>query len=74
MPPDPIPLVARREDHAGDESAWEAYNAVTATVDHDVTRGEHTASLFNGRLARIKQRVLNELVGYSEENPLSGAR
>ena len=66
------------QGHTGDQSAWEAYNAVTATVDHDValwgSKGEHTASLFNGRLERIKRRTLTELVGYSEENPLSGAR
>ena len=60
------------EGHTGDQSAWEAYNAVTATVDHDAklwpTRGKRTASLFDGHLARIKQRVLNELVGHSVES------
>ena len=58
-------LWTKGEGHRGDSSAWEAYNAVAETVDHDVdhwpTTGQRTASLFDGHLARVKQRTLNGL-------------
>lgn len=68
--------VARRErithlwtggpEHRGDHSAWEAYNAVAQSLDHDQelwkTRGSRAASLFDGHLARAKQMVLDALV------------
>ena len=51
--------------HKGDQSAWDAYNAVAQSLDHDLelwpTLGQRTASLFDGHLARIKQQVLNAL-------------
>jgi phage/plasmid-like protein (TIGR03299 family) len=52
--------------HKGDLSAWEAYNAVAESLDHDVqlwkTRGLRTESLFAGRLADLKQTVLDGLM------------
>ena len=56
-------------EHSGDESAWEAYNAVAQSLDHDQvlwpTRGTRTASLFDGRLGRIKQQTLNALAAHA---------
>ena len=53
-------------DHRGDHSSWEAYNAVTQSVDHDAelwrVRGPRTAALLDGRLVEIKDRVLATLV------------
>jgi phage/plasmid-like protein (TIGR03299 family) len=55
--------------HSGDDSMWEAYNAVAECLDHDTkiwrVRGSRTASLMDGRLAGIKNRVLNGLVAAS---------
>jgi phage/plasmid-like protein (TIGR03299 family) len=55
--------------HRGDGSAWEAYNAVVQSLDHDVelwpTPGPRTASLFDGHLRRLKQQVLDKLVEYA---------
>jgi phage/plasmid-like protein (TIGR03299 family) len=52
--------------HSGDHSMWEAYNAVAECVDHDTklwrVRGSRTASLMDGRLVGIKNRVLIGLV------------
>ena len=52
--------------HSGDRSMWEAYNAVAESVDHDAelwrVRGPRTAALLDGRLRRIKNRVLATLV------------
>ena len=52
--------------HVGDRSAWEALGAVTQSLDHDESlwkvRGPRTASLLDGRLADLKQRVTNDLV------------
>jgi phage/plasmid-like protein (TIGR03299 family) len=52
--------------HSGDHSMWEAYNAVAECVDHDVkvwrVRGSRAASLMDGRLAAVKNRVLAGLV------------
>ena len=56
-------------EHSGDLSCWEAYNAVAQSLDHDQvlwpTRGTRTASLFDGRLGRIKQQTLNVLIRYA---------
>ncbi len=52
-------------EHRGDQSCWEAYNAVAQSVDHDRnlwrTTGPRTASLFDGNLAHVKQRTLDAL-------------
>ena len=52
--------------HAGDHSAWEAYNAVAESVDHDEAvwrvRGSRAESLLDGRLLEVKDRVLTSLV------------
>ena len=56
-------------EHRGDQSCWEAYNAVAQSLDHDQvlwpTRGTRTASLFDGRLGRIKQQTLNALAAHA---------
>ena len=56
-------------EHRGDQSCWEAYNAVAQSVDHDrnlwPTRGPRTASLFDGNLARVKQRTLDTLAAHA---------
>lgn len=62
------------DGHRGDRSAWEAYNAVTQSVDHDrelwkVRSDLRLAALFDGRLADVKQGALDSLVGYCKENP-----
>lgn len=57
--------------HVGDLSAWEAYNGVVESVDHDAaevwqTRGEsRLASLYDGGLGEVKQNVLEALMGYA---------
>lgn len=52
--------------HSGDHSAWEAYNAVVESVDHDEevwrVRGSRAEALLDGRLVEIKDRVLGALV------------
>jgi phage/plasmid-like protein (TIGR03299 family) len=55
--------------HAGDHSAWEAYNGLVEAVDHDTdlfpTRGgawRRGASLLDGTLRRMKDDVLAGLV------------
>ena len=52
--------------HTGDHSAWEALGAITQSVDHDAdlwrVRGPRTGALLDGRLADVKQSVLNGLV------------
>jgi phage/plasmid-like protein (TIGR03299 family) len=54
--------------HTGDTSAWEAYNAAVEALDHDAalwpSKGERTASLYNGHLQAAKQRVLDGLLGH----------
>ncbi len=54
------------DGHQGDRSAWEAYNAVTQSIDHDVdlwrVRGSRAEALLSGRLVDIKDRVLTTLV------------
>src|SRR5690606_21288376 len=52
--------------HAGNHTAWEAYNSVAESVDHDEllwrVRGSRVEALLDGRLAEIKDRVLATLV------------
>ena len=52
--------------HVGDHSAWEAYNSVAESVDHDETlwrvRGSRAESLLDGGLLEVKDRVLTSLV------------
>src|SRR5690606_6803185 len=52
--------------HSGDHSAWEAYNSVAESVDHDETlwrvRGSRAEALLDGRLLEVKDRVLSSLV------------
>lgn len=54
--------------HTGDFSAWEAYNAVVETVDHDEklwrTRGSRAESLLYGKLGDVKDEVLTSLLTY----------
>jgi hypothetical protein len=57
------------DGHTGDGSAWEAYNALVQSVDHDTThwrvRGSRVGSMLHGRLGEVKQRVLDKLVGFA---------
>jgi phage/plasmid-like protein (TIGR03299 family) len=52
--------------HRGDHSGWEALNGTVQSLDHDAelwrVRGSRTAALLDGRLADLKQRVLDALV------------
>lgn len=53
--------------HEGDESAWEAYNGVIQSLDHDqdlwrVRGGERTQSMAFGRLGQMKAQVLRNLL------------
>jgi phage/plasmid-like protein (TIGR03299 family) len=58
--------------HLGDCSGWEAYNAVAQSIDHDTelwpTKGSRTASLFDGRLARLKQKTLDVLTTHAHDH------
>lgn len=52
--------------HVGDGSAWEAYQAVTQSIDHDVdlwkVSGEsRVAALFDGALGKTKQSALEAI-------------
>ena len=57
--------------HRGDHSCWEAYNAVAECLDHNrelfpSRAGSYrTASLLNGELANLKNRVLDALVAHA---------
>jgi phage/plasmid-like protein (TIGR03299 family) len=52
--------------HSGDQSAWEAYNAVAESVDHDAhlwrVRDSRAEAMLVGRLGDVKDRVLASLV------------
>lgn len=52
--------------HTGDHTAWEAYNAVVESVDHDEhlwrVRDSRAESLLDGRLLEVKEGVLASLV------------
>jgi phage/plasmid-like protein (TIGR03299 family) len=65
-------LWTKGDGHTGDLSAWEAYNAVTQSVDHDTTLwrskgGEEgrLAAMFEGRLLQVKQDTLDVLVAHA---------
>lgn len=57
--------------HTGNRSAWEAYNAAVEALDHNrelwPTRAGswRTASLLDGQLAEMKNRVLDGLVEFA---------
>ncbi|MEX2374810.1 MAG: DUF932 domain-containing protein [Dehalococcoidia bacterium] len=56
--------------HRGDHSAWEAYNAVAESVDHDEAlwrvRDSRVEALLDGRLLEVKERVLSTLVSFGQ--------
>lgn len=56
--------------HCGDHSAWEAYNAVAQSVDHDEAvwrvRDSRVESLLDGRLVEVKDKVLAALIGFAQ--------
>lgn len=61
--------------HRGDASAWEAYQAVAESLDHDdqlwaakQPLDRRVASLFNGRLGSLKNRVLQKLYDHCIAN------
>ena len=57
--------------HAGERSAWEAYNAAAELLDHNRTLyptragAFRAASLLTGQLATLKNRVLDNLVTHA---------
>jgi len=57
------------DGHTGDHSAWEAYNSVTQSLDHDVAlwggKVDQLESMFDGTIARDKQAVIDALVGFA---------
>lgn len=61
------------DGHAGDESAWEAYNAVAQALDHNAelwptrTGVYRTQSLLEGAYGEAKQVTLNNLVRAAEK-------
>lgn len=70
-----VRLWAEGKGHTGDESAWEAYNAVVEAIDHNETlfpaRGGvyRTQGLLDGRLREQKDAALTELVAFAEQAP-----
>jgi hypothetical protein len=52
--------------HAGDHSAWEAYNGAVEVIDHDEetykVRGSRALALLDGRLATAKEDVLEAVM------------
>lgn len=69
-------LWTQGDGHTGDSSAWEAYNAVTQSVDHDsklwrCKGGDdgRLSALFEGRLATVKQDTLDVLVAHAAQSP-----
>lgn len=60
--------------HVGEYSAWEAYQAVTHSIDHDdhlwgrnsPPRGR-LASLFDGHLSHLKNATLDRLFAYAQD-------
>jgi phage/plasmid-like protein (TIGR03299 family) len=69
-----VQLRTEGDGHKGDGSAWEAFGAVTQSLDHDVTlwrtRTERLESLAFGSIAQLKGRVLRNLLAPSK----AGAR
>lgn len=62
-----IDLRSTGDGHVGDGYAWEAYNAVVQSLDHDedlwrVRGGERTQAMAFGRLGEMKARVLRNLI------------
>lgn len=59
------------DGHTGDHSAWEAYNGVTQSIDHEPelwgmgTGERRLRALFEGRADEIKSSVLESLVSYA---------
>jgi hypothetical protein len=69
-----VDLRSKGDGHTGDGSAWEAYNAVTQSLDHDVhlwrTRGEggRVDAALHGALGTKKDLVLVGLLkGQAQE-------
>jgi phage/plasmid-like protein (TIGR03299 family) len=64
-------LWAEGKGHTGEPTAWFAYNGAAEALDHDrglwPTRAGswRTASLLDGELSRMKNRVLDNLVGFA---------
>ena len=64
-------LFTAGKGHTGERTAWYAYQAVAEALDFNrdlwPTRAGswRTASLLNGQLAELKNRVLDNLVGYA---------
>ena len=60
--------------HTGEPTAWYAYNGVVEAIDHNAelfpTRSGvyRTASLLDGSLRELKQRVLSNLLTFAEAN------
>lgn len=57
--------------HTGNDSAWEAYNAVAESVDHDVEmwgtrKRERLYALSHGSLLDTKDEALRRLLAYAE--------
>lgn len=60
-------LWANGDGHAGDASAWEAYNAATQSLDHDVDlwkiKGEsRIEGMFDGSLGKLKAAVTESVM------------
>lgn len=57
------------DGHAGDSSAWEAYNALVQAVDHGTAlfpvRSERTRSMLNGRLRDLKRTCKKRLLDHA---------
>jgi phage/plasmid-like protein (TIGR03299 family) len=61
-----IDLRSTGDGHTGDGSAWEAYNAVTQSMDHDtdlwkVSGESRVTALFDGALGKTKQAALDSI-------------
>jgi len=66
-------LWAGGKGHTGDQSAWEAYNAVVEHLDHDQSAygglpQNRLASLVDGAMAETRTRVLSGLLRYRPES------
>lgn len=60
------------DGHAGDFSAWEAFNAFVQAVDHGTglfpVKFERTRSLLDGRLRDLKRTCKNRLLDHAKTN------
>lgn len=65
------------DGHVGDQSAWEAYNALVQAVDHGdahfPVRSQRTLSLLDGRLRNIKRSCKRRLLDHAREKVPAGA-